>query len=862
MTDVSVRITAKDETGAPIDAAKKNLASLASTGETSAKQLNAAMRGVPAQFTDIVTSLQGGQAPLTVLLQQGGQLKDMFGGIGPAAASLSKYMLGLITPTTILAGAVAAIGYAYLQATRENDAYAKAIIMTGNAAGTTSGQLRDMAAGIADTSNHTRGAAAAALVELVGTAGIAREKLQDFAALALELDSKAGIPVEKTAKAFEQLGKEPLKAAVELNQATRFLTMSAYEQIKALEDQGKVAQAGAVAQQAYADAMTDRTKALSQNLGVLERSWSGVAGAAKNAWDFMLGVGRSNDLEQKIAIAQKTIAELESKNGGGFHKNRSQDLLDAQSELANLLEVQKLQQKQLGIDKERSDLLLARIRWNKDGESFETNSVKMAKEIAKAENEGALAGVSRLEIEKRIADIREKYTDKSMINAGRDRELASIKQFASEQINIYKDSEKMVDSLRAAGLLSESEYYNAKRGFINLNRELQVQAIDDEINVIKKQVTVGKDRIDNDRKIIELEGQKAKVIADSAFATGESDLRQAASLETVRRAYQEARMAAQEYLDATKRGYDRELSVQDRGDAERKRIEGQIQITEKYAKQRLDLERKMMLEKDQSPENRQKYEDQLALLKEFEDKAIKEWGSYYDRVLEQDRRWETGVRRSTENYFAEAMSSAKQYGAVTEKVFRGMEDAVVEYTKTGQLSVTSLANSIISDLVRIQIQQGLTGPMAKYFGSMFGSGSVNMGTATAADMDIFYAANGGVMSASGSLPLHTYSAGGVASSPQLAVFGEGRMNEAYVPLPDGRSIPVTMNSGAGSNVVVNIHNIEGQTASVEQKRGADGSFSVDVMIRQIEGAMADGVAGRTGSLYQSINANFMAKSTV
>ena len=56
----------------------------------SAKQTAAALRGVPAQFTDIITALQGGQAPLTVLLQQGGQLKDMFGGVGAAAKALGE----------------------------------------------------------------------------------------------------------------------------------------------------------------------------------------------------------------------------------------------------------------------------------------------------------------------------------------------------------------------------------------------------------------------------------------------------------------------------------------------------------------------------------------------------------------------------------------------------------------------------------------------------------------------------------------------------------------------------------------------------------------------------------------------------
>jgi len=66
-------------------------------------------------------------------------------------------------------------------------------------------------------------------------------------------------------------------------------------------------------------------------------------------------------------------------------------------------------------------------------------------------------------------------------------------------------------------------------------------------------------------------------------------------------------------------------------------------------------------------------------------------------------------------------------------------------------------------------------------------------------------ANGGVMTSRGPMPLKQYARGGVANSPQLAMFGEGSTPEAYVPLPDGRSIPVKMKGGGdGGNVVVNV----------------------------------------------------------
>jgi hypothetical protein len=68
---------------------------------------------------------------------------------------------------------------------------------------------------------------------------------------------------------------------------------------------------------------------------------------------------------------------------------------------------------------------------------------------------------------------------------------------------------------------------------------------------------------------------------------------------------------------------------------------------------------------------------------------------------------------------------------------------------------------------------------------------------------LFGMANGGIMSGSGPLPLKTYARGGIAKKPQMAVFGEAGMNEAFVPLPDGKSIPVSLGgSGAGGGVTV------------------------------------------------------------
>lgn len=88
-------------------------------------------------------------------------------------------------------------------------------------------------------------------------------------------------------------------------------------------------------------------------------------------------------------------------------------------------------------------------------------------------------------------------------------------------------------------------------------------------------------------------------------------------------------------------------------------------------------------------------------------------------------------------------------------------------------------------------------------------------------------ANGGIMTEFGPLALRKYANGGIATSPQVAIYGEGKTPEAYVPLPDGRTIPVTMQGGGGgqSNIVsINITvNEDGSGTGGESSDSKSGS---------------------------------------
>jgi len=145
-----------------------------------------------------------------------------------------------------------------------------------------------------------------------------------------------------------------------------------------------------------------------------------------------------------------------------------------------------------------------------------------------------------------------------------------------------------------------------------------------------------------------------------------------------------------------------------------------------------------------------------------------------------------GFQKGLKSFIEDAEAMGKQIESITSRAFNGMTDALTQFVMTGKLDFKSLANSIISDLIRIQIQRAITIPLAN------------------AMMGLFGFANGGVMTGSGPMALRSYASGGIANSPQLALFGEGSRPEAYVPLPDGRSIPVTMSGGASGGDIFNI----------------------------------------------------------
>ncbi|EPG4003331.1 TPA: phage tail length tape measure family protein [Klebsiella pneumoniae subsp. pneumoniae] len=306
---------------------------LGKTGQ-SAAQTAFAMRMIPAQMTDIIVGLSTGQSPFMVLMQQGGQLKDMFGGIGPAIKGVGGYVLGLINPVTLAAAAVGVLGLAYYKGSQEQDEFYKSLTLSGNLVGKTTGQLADIAARVSVVANSTTGVTAATLNQIVSSGKVAAESLERVTTAVVEISEATGIATEKLVGDFNDIAADPVAAITKLNDQYHFLTLATYNQIKALQDEGNQQEAARVATDAYANTMQQRANDIHENLGLLERGWNSVTNAIKGATDALLDFGREKGPSERLAEIRKEIDWIDKAAGGKFFFGGRKNELEA--ELNNL----------------------------------------------------------------------------------------------------------------------------------------------------------------------------------------------------------------------------------------------------------------------------------------------------------------------------------------------------------------------------------------------------------------------------------------------------------------------------------------------------------------------------------------------
>ncbi|ENA6876093.1 phage tail tape measure protein [Escherichia coli] len=296
-------------------------------------QYKAAMRTLPAQFTDIATQLAGGQNPWLILLQQGGQVKDSFGGMIPMfrglAGAISLPMVGV----TSLAVATGALAYAWYQGDSTLSEFNKTLVLSGNQAGLTADRMLTLSRA-GQAAGLTFNQAGESLAALVNAGVRGGEQFDAINQSVARFASASGVEVDKVAEAFGKLTTDPTSGLMAMARQFRNVTAEQIAYVAQLQRSGDEAGALQAANDAATKGFDEQTRRLKENMGTLE-TWADKTGKAfKSMWDAILDIGRPESSADMLASAQKAFDEADKK--WQWYQSRSQRRGKTSSFRANL----------------------------------------------------------------------------------------------------------------------------------------------------------------------------------------------------------------------------------------------------------------------------------------------------------------------------------------------------------------------------------------------------------------------------------------------------------------------------------------------------------------------------------------------
>ncbi|MGG7603553.1 phage tail length tape measure family protein [Massilia sp. BKSP1R2A-1] len=490
-------------------------------GGMSAAQMNAALRGVPAQLTDIVVSLQGGMNPMTVFLQQGGQLRDMFGSAGGAARALGGAVMGLVTPWTVAAAAVAVGVAAFKAGHDESIRFSRALALTNNFAGTTSGQMADMARNIGEVVGSQR-EGAKALTALAGTGAVTRQNLEWFGTVAVDAQHVFGKSVEDTVKEFAELGKSPLTALQSMAEKYHFVTAATYAQVKALQEQGRTAEAANVAQLAYADGINKQRQNVLDSLTDWERGWLRIKKAVSESVDGVIDFvgGREAGPQEQIKALLEQSEALESRvariknagknrDGDKYDPSRDRELLVAQASLdATVREINAIRDKTKA-SKDAAEAKAAEVRANELGIKWKAEEnillsrrQLMERDLEAARVEGKQNNLDEAVIRDRLMVIRRRYND--VYVEGIDRSLTALRRRGEVEDELRQRAMARIEAEREAGSITQEDALRQVAA-------QQLAQIDSRRKGLEQELSLVRTKIGSQREQIDLEGRILKL---------------------------------------------------------------------------------------------------------------------------------------------------------------------------------------------------------------------------------------------------------------------------------------------------------------------------------------------------------------
>ncbi|HHO9988285.1 TPA: phage tail tape measure protein [Escherichia coli] len=273
-------------------------------------QYKAAMRTLPAQFTYIATQLAGGQNPWLILLQQGGQVKDAFGGMIPMFRGLAGAITLPMVGATSLAVATGALAYAWYQGNSTLSDFNKTLVLSGNQAGLTADRMLVLSrAGQAAGLRFNQTSESLSALVKAGVSGEAQ--IASISQSVARFSSASGVEVDKVAEAFGKLTTDPTSGLTAMARQFHNVTAEQIAYVAQLQRSGDEAGALQAANEAATKGFDDQTRRLKENMGTLETWADRTARAFKSMWDAVLDIGRPDTAQEMLIKAEAAFKKAD-----------------------------------------------------------------------------------------------------------------------------------------------------------------------------------------------------------------------------------------------------------------------------------------------------------------------------------------------------------------------------------------------------------------------------------------------------------------------------------------------------------------------------------------------------------------------
>lgn len=666
---------------APFIAAMNKQAKATNVAGLSVGEYKNAMRMLPAQITDVVTSLASGMPVWLVAVQQGGQIKDSFGGVGNTFKILLSYLNPVTVGMTAMGIALAGLAKAGYDSYRYITDMQNALIETGGFAAASAADLDAIAVKIADTSNATIGSVRDIATELAKSGKYTQDQIRIITRTTAEWSAATGRATSDIISDFSNIAGDPVKGLAKLNEQYNFLEKGQLTYINTLKNTKGETEAVTAATEIFANVMEERMSKISDSATPLEKMWDDIKKWSSDAWGWV-GDHTLGALNLIIDVVSGTVIQVKMilAKGDEYISNFIASAIKATQSLPFAEDFGK-------------DILAGQEKIAKDSKETYEGLARDLDEINARVEKGEMGYIDAL---KNRRDLEKQYSKetkeavekeaKAIEEANRKKGGGKITKGATEQL----DKELYVLKAQLK-VLQEHTSVNDK---ISSQRKA-LWATEAQIAILQE--AKSKRNLTNEEKALLTSQQKVLALSREKAEIGDQ-------------------IVAQERLNKLN---DDSLKFILQMDAASKAL------NETRALSTREMERQSQLEKIRA--------DYVAKGGGEDDEALKKMtkaqNEYYANEDEKRNDWLAGAQHAFADYGDSATDMYTNVGNIAANALTGLSDMMTEFLMTGKANFADFAKSIIKQIINMITQMVIFNSLSGMMGGGGGFSFANMGFA-------------------------------------------------------------------------------------------------------------------------------------